>query len=861
MSRNAFFESLFGKELLTNEWIELIVAEPPPSGVGNRGPGKTFFARSVEQFLSLIDEKDNGNRHIWFGVGLRKKPTGRKEDVSRLNALFVDSDDDKHEGNHAKAYTAIQQLILPPSIIVDTGYGYHGYWLLESSISPVVAERALQALRKQTQGDSVCEANRCLRVPGTYNVKRGGRVPCRIVRERYDLVYKVRDLLAAAEVSDKIRKGILSASTQGYPSRSERDWGAVTALGRLGMSKEAIKIVFHEQPVGDKVREDGDRYLNRTIDKAFESIVRVDGGGISAQFLFIENHDRYFLRGRDEKPVMVSTFTIDPLRLYKDSEGGPDAFVVNIQASGQTWKNVVLPKKAFHNAAELRRALTSVYWQWTGSDNQVALLLPYLVSRWEAKGYPMAEMTSTVGRHGDVWVWPEGAISLEGELDSLASPVVYVPTGREAPHVTYDLTVPEEEYRELIKFVGERITRINEPECIWPILGWFFATPFKPLLDTRYIRFPSLNIYGSRGSGKTATLNKLMLPLFGHAEGGHSHDCSTTHFVLMALMSGSNAVPIYLTEFRRSTLSDRDFRSLKRVLLQAYDVGWDSRGRADQTTVKYKLSAPIIIDGEDALRDPAILQRTVVVLLDPITILEDTEAYRIFTELSAESKELYKFAGRYIQHTLRWTAVEAEADWLKSFDEVHEAMPKGLPDRVIRNLSVAWFGIQRCVEYFDRWGVQLPQPEVSVLTPSLEGVVNIAAGRTSMHLDEFVTDMIVEVALQRVTAPFNYKYIKKDNILWIHLSSAYKWWERDLRSRGLAPISKAAIKQELKQSDSELKDSPAQYIILPKAHNIVGKTEWMHGIMLDRCLAAGLDIPPAMDFNSITVRVPTGGAI
>ena len=58
-------------------------------------------------------------------------------------------------------------------------------------------------------------------------------------------------------------------------------------------------------------------------------------------------------------------------------------------------------------------------------------------------------------------------------------------------------------------------------------------------------------------------------------------------------------------------------KALTRVLRKAYDGEKEFRGRPDQTTTEYSLSAPIAIAGEVALTEGAMLERIIAVEMSP----------------------------------------------------------------------------------------------------------------------------------------------------------------------------------------------------------------------------------------------------
>jgi hypothetical protein len=56
------------------------------------------------------------------------------------------------------------------------------------------------------------------------------------------------------------------------PYRSERDFDAVVGMLANGLNEEMIESIFDAYPVGDKYRDDGQRYLERTISLAYDCV-------------------------------------------------------------------------------------------------------------------------------------------------------------------------------------------------------------------------------------------------------------------------------------------------------------------------------------------------------------------------------------------------------------------------------------------------------------------------------------------------------------------------------------------------------------------------------------------------------------
>jgi P4 family phage/plasmid primase-like protien len=147
-----------------------------------RGKGKpaNVFIKNPRKIKAFIDRFDIAGYGCYFGVATRdpeSDPPGTIVTTAELPALWMDSDNTPKDRMKA----ALLGCYLPPSIIVDSGRGLHGYWLLdepldvrEATSNDHPAVEALRGLRRVFDGDpAVCDLARVMRLPGTHNTKYG----------------------------------------------------------------------------------------------------------------------------------------------------------------------------------------------------------------------------------------------------------------------------------------------------------------------------------------------------------------------------------------------------------------------------------------------------------------------------------------------------------------------------------------------------------------------------------------------------------------------------------------------------------------------------------------------------------------
>jgi hypothetical protein len=791
------------------------------------------FYDSQEKALAWA-KKHATARNIYFGVAPRFRGAGGKKDsVSRVLALWADIDigvsdeADKQE----QLDLVLASFILAPTAVVDSGRGLHLYWRIEQTTDFEAVEQANKAIADLLSGDDVSDRARILRVPGTFNHKQDEPLTVKVLDLNKAFIYKLQDVTAALEVSEKIANRVAQESHRGYQSRSERDFAVVMALVEAGLSEQIIEQIFLTRPCGARVRErGGTAYLARTLKRARNKAAKKPKN----KWGFLEKNQCYWKLTPTGGTVQLSTFVFQPqVLLHGLNERDPDVLMGTMEADGHSWNSVRLTRKAFVSAEKLIGELPLASWQWLGSNADARALLPYLVERLKEAGMKKRAATTVVGRTNDMFVTPAQTIDATGVLDADSAPLVYMPTAREAPDV--DALWPDDAdfKKTLLKFMGF-YRHINEPEVIWPALGWFVASLFKPILEAEDIRFPILNLFGTRGSGKTTLLLKVLQPLVGYSK-PRAYDCNTTNFVLLSLLGSSNAIPVSLAEYRQSSLKHPE--AILRYLLLSYDSGYDARGKSDQTTVGYPLSAPFTLDGEDGVNDPAALERVVQINMHPEFIAEGTDAYKAFHEL--EGVQIPKIAGRLLHHSLT-----TEPKWEQSMKMVREAFPQVLPDRVRRNLAVVVVGLLAWEDFIGGFDVDVDFLR-DVLSPCLSNVLNLEAGRTPILADEFATDVLNYIAMDEGDRrQFEFKLAGDGGQVWIQISPALKWWLVKRRREGLPTLQESALKSQLKERTSANGVvKPGQYFIASKRMSIRGGTRWVGGIDVKAAADAGLDVP------------------
>ncbi len=785
-----------------------------PSNVGNF------------KFVTEVPTSVPADIDVYFGPALRRIQDNHKEAVHGSIALWVDADDPQKT-----------LATLPPSMTVFSGHGWHLYWLLKTPCTSVEEVERLNRLLAEDvpTADKACwNANRVLRVPGTTNCKNPDE-PVKVeLRATTGAVYTIEDVDVLKTLDRQTRHKIRTGDSRGYRSRSERDWAIVLALVMAGASDDLIELLFALQPCGDKVRGGPKDYLAHTIEQARQKREKEGNktkGGSAAQapLEIVEGDDGYYIPSRRGGLRRISTFTIDPSILL---DGGrfeaEDAIVGTVKANSFDWPNITFSRSAFTTVPRLDRETPVAAWQWLGREDELRMLLPHLLGRLQEKGLPRVTASPVMGLHFTdgvpYFIGNNQVLGPNNVWKGYEGPMAWLPNKREHPDLNLTPGVSDDDLQTLRAL----IPILNDEGTIWPLIGWYAATPLKTWFEEQGHRFPILNVVGTKGSGKTTLIQRVFMPLLGQTD-PKSYDAGTTRFVVLSLLGSTNGVPIAFSEFRYEAVE-----KFLRIVLLSYDTGHDPRGRGDQTTVDYALTAPFSVDGEDLIEDPAARERLVVSHLHPGAVEEGSDAYKAFQQLRRNMPA--GFGGYYIQTLLKQLQQETLATLLQECrEQVFSAFPGRLPDRVRSNHTVAYLG---AVLWCKAVGMEPPSPEV--MKSSITSVYDIETGRSRTLVDSMVEDIANECG--RTTHLFKWNLEDDGRTLYFQLAGAHGWWISNRRRQGRGALERDAIR-------SQLRESP--YLAPSKTIDGI----YMFGIDLIKAQDFGLDVPARITARIFKVTI------
>lgn len=290
---------------------------------GDTTTTRSFEASNEDAVRDFIDGH-NRDQNIYFTGNLCGRPNKKPSKADMTGAAFLHTDDDPRDGEAPEAakarilstYTAHEP---PPSIIIDSGNGLQGLWLLDQDyeVSRLARGNLSRADKKQHVEQRVAEIedrNRALAValgttPGTHNIDRllrlpgtvnypnkkklkKGRVVCQariveITEARYPLdefpkmAKKLKKKVAGDrkagatvdELDDVIRNG---CGDRWRGDRSSAVWFVINEMLRRGHLAEAIVQVLldHANKICEHIYDQAkpQDYAERQVAQAMEKI-------------------------------------------------------------------------------------------------------------------------------------------------------------------------------------------------------------------------------------------------------------------------------------------------------------------------------------------------------------------------------------------------------------------------------------------------------------------------------------------------------------------------------------------------------------------------------------------------------------
>lgn len=838
MEALTLFNVLFS-DLREDEFIEVSIHAP-----GDNEPRQinVIYTNDVQAAANFADKYSTGY-NVWFGVFPRKRRSGTKDSVSRRTCVYVDIDVPPEQ-----ALRKIEDFLLPPTAVVYSGRHLQAYFVThERDIEQNVFDKLMDQLIAHFGADGIKNINRLLRVPGTQHMK-DPTTPrlCTMMLPGAGVtqgaIYSVKDLFAAVNLGQNTRRLALSKkvpskyqTADGQPDRSRRDFVVIKDFQKHGLSDDTIRFIAHRLPFGDRYRERrGEDLLEYDLKNA--GTVKRSNGKIASKSAFREEPDGYYFHD-----TQVSTFTLHPTSVVESLDG--DVIICTVKAGEREWRNVPFDRRVFVGTKEFMGALSSISWQWLGNAQNFKFLLPYLDQVITEKDIPRVRAIDYTGYVDGFFVSDNQILNASGLTDEMP----YALLGHKRERIQTKWQTPKDDG--LNEKIMSLLPMTNQPHVVWLVFGWFMAAPFKQVLwnEADGAQFPILNAFGTQGAGKSSSVTEIFQRLLGLKESEWM--VTTTDFNIIKHISASNVFPLIMSEYRESDPKSGD---ITRYLRGSYTNSVDGRGRTDQGTNKYKLHRPVVVTGEDGITDAATKERSIRVHYNKTWLLTHPDAKKAFKEL--KRLPLESFAIPYLTHALRMIDAGKHIDLyercVESMVELEAQGGETIPDRVLANMTMVWFGLEAARDFL---GITMPKLDIAPLFKDYLDEL-LGRGRTVESLsDVFVTDIINQyfMYLMRTVSipPFTVKYEPDTKTFWFRHKDAISWWVQKRAKERLPALTQKAITDQIQESS---------YYAGRQGHCILGCNTYLYGVSLSKAQEYGLDVPDDLpDTGEFIIRYET----
>lgn len=305
---------------------------------------------------------------------------------------------------------------------------------------------------------------------------------------------------------------LLDGNWQGaFQSQSEADMAFCRKLAFWsGKDREQMERIFRSsglfrQKWDEKHHADGATYGEETLSKAIETTEDVySPGGDSPVFEF---KGRYW-RSKGEATYPITNFVFQPVEMIvSEDETQLTADLVTVR--GETYRLTFMTTD-FSNQQKFKNLLNknTIALSYLGGDGDLELLKGYVSElEWEEKRGVKA---MGVYEHGGRLVF----VGKDGSIESGGVAVPDIVQLDKYKSIESGIIGCDPLTKEKLQELGKLLMSYNESAKSVSILAWACGCFIKEHLRLRSVKFPHLFLIGEAGSGKSTTLERVLLPIF-----------------------------------------------------------------------------------------------------------------------------------------------------------------------------------------------------------------------------------------------------------------------------------------------------------------------------------------------------------
>lgn len=615
------------------------------------------------------------------------------------------------------------------------------------------------------------------------------------------------DVLAKALATDKdtLFPKLWNGQWQdSYETQSEADMALVCKLAfwtgkdRAQMDRLFRQSALFREKWDARHHANGATYGEETLSKAVELVVDAYSPMSGAPILEFEGR---YLRSRDDKIAPLTNFVVKPCEMII-AEDETQLICDLITVRGEVFHHT-FQSTDFANLQRFKTNLNqhTISLSYTGSEGDLELLKNFLSEmEWERKKGVRA---SGLYFHDKRWVF----VSSIGAIDADGKPVTDILQLDKENNKPVPILDAFKLTKERLLELGPLLLSFNESAKTVSVIAWCAGCFLKQHLKAANVKFPHLFLIGEAGSGKSTTLENVIMPIF-----------SMTHIVAAPQVSGfavmkesslSNIFPQALDEFKPSRIS-KNLDVLLNHMRTVYDGQEGIRGRADQTVRKYELAAPLIVAGEESPSEAAIRERSIELLFSKRDLKE--RGYSLALQKLKSKPELLRSLGRALLETALTIATKEVSDWYQTAETIYDP---AMPARVVNNLAAATVGLMLIDRLCSRHALQWTE----VFDVPLDACFRYLAYAAKEYLlegnvtNKGVVEQTLEVMARMGLSSDEWRVLKNLDHVAINVKKCYDRYTRYRRECAITGecLSQAEFIQQLRHSDLFVEYTPVRF--------------------------------------------------
>ena len=394
---------------------------------------------------------------------------------------------------------------------------------------------------------------------------------------------------------------------------------------------------------------------------------------------------------KDSKEVIIlSNFVLRPIKLIRFEHCN----ILTVEIKCTTGKTYIkdIDIKNFTSVVSFKKALGELL-VFNGKDTELeavkALILNYKYPEVEGISY-----TGFIKKNGK-WLFASSDGVVNETMEKIEDITVSVTEGNST--ILKEEDISKKELEEL----AEKLFKFNKPGIAGTVIGWTASLFIREKLwESGRIKHPHLLIIGEAGSGKSETVENIVMPILC-MDGQPMAAGQVTRFSAMKNASASNFVPYIIGEYKPPKLPDWILREISELLRNTYDRQEGQRGTTEQVLITYPYRSPILLIGEGSpTHETAVKERSMQLFLSKRDSIPYSEGYH-------QMKQCRNILGKLGRLLLK-TALSIDDNKFVTWQKKYCSMLSDIYDeRIKQGIAVVCTGLSLIQKAFKDAGVYM----------------------------------------------------------------------------------------------------------------------------------------------------------